>query len=432
MHSNSTFINILKTEIVPALGCTEPIAVALAVAKARETLGQTPTSIKLFLSPNIFKNGMGVGIPGTGMIGLHIAAALGAVYGESAHRLELLTGITDNVVDEAKAIVDNNKVSIEIRDESEKLYIEAICTNSDGEWAKAIIAEKHSNIILVEKNGEVIERNQNQNENNNVEDGSLKEKVSLTVEEIFNFITRVPFVDIEFILTTVDYNDAIAQEGLSKEYGLSVGRKLKGYIEKGILSDDLMNNAMYLTAAASDARMSGSTLPVMSNSGSGNQGITATLPVYSVAKGLKTDKETLARALALSHLVVIHIKNYLGRLSALCGCAVAATGAGCGVTYLMGGGLKESIYTIKNMVGNITGMVCDGAKEGCALKVSTGVSAAIQSALLALEGIVISSNDGIIDEDIEKTIQNFGRVGSEGMNQTDKLLLDIMASKGKA
>lgn len=432
MHSNSTFISILKAEVVPALGCTEPIAVALAVAKARETLGQTPATIKLFLSPNIFKNGMGVGIPGTGMIGLHIAAALGAIYGKSDNGLELLTGITDNVADEAKAIVDNNKVSIEIREGSEKLYIEAICTNSDGEWAKAVIAEKHSNIILVEKNGEVIERNQNQNENNNVEDGSLKDKVSLTIEGIFNFIARVPFADIKFILTTVDYNDAIAQEGLSKVYGLSVGRTLKGYIEKGILSDDLMNNAMCLTAAASDARMSGSTLPVMSNSGSGNQGITATLPVYSVAKGLKTDMETLARALALSHLVVIHIKNYLGRLSALCGCAVAATGAGCGITYLMGGGLKETIYTIKNMVGNITGMVCDGAKEGCALKVSTGVSAAVQSALLALDGIVISSSDGIIDEDIEKTIQNFGRVGSEGMNQADKLLLDIMVSKGKA
>ncbi len=430
MHSNSTFINILKTEIVPALGCTEPIAVALAVSKARETLGQTPTSIKLFLSPNIFKNGMGVGIPGTGMIGLHIAAALGAIYGKSDDGLELLTGITDNIVDEAKSIVDNNKVSIEIKEGIEKLYIEAICSNSDGEWAKAVIAEKHSNIILVEKNGEVIESNKNQE--TNAVAGSLKEKVSLTVEEIFNFIVRVPFADIEFILTTVDYNDAIAQEGLSKEYGLSVGRKLKEYIEKGILSDDLMNNAMYLTAAASDARMSGSTLPVMSNSGSGNQGITATLPVYSAAKSLKSDKEALARALALSHLVVIHIKKYLGRLSALCGCVVAATGAGCGVSYLMGGGLKETIYTIKNMVGNITGMVCDGAKEGCALKVSTGVSAAIQSALLALEDIVISSNDGIIDEDIEKTIQNFGRVGSEGMNQADKLLLDIMVSKGKA
>lgn len=430
MHSNSTFINLLKAEVVPALGCTEPIAVALAVAKARETLGEKPSSIKLLLSANIFKNGMGVGIPGTGMIGLHIAAALGAIYGKSADCLELLTGITDSVVDEAKTIVDTNKVLIEIKEGTEKLYIEAICNGVNGQYAKAIIAEKHSNILLVEKNGEVIECNQNQQNNESAE--TIKEKVSLTIEEIFNFITRVPVADIEFMLKTVDYNDTIAQEGLSKEYGLSVGRKLKSYIDKGILSDDLMNNAMYLTAAASDARMSGCTLPVMSNSGSGNQGITATLPVYSAAKYLKANQETLVRALALSHLVAIHIKSYLGRLSALCGCIVAATGAGCGVSYIMGGGLNESIYTIKNMVGNVTGMVCDGAKEGCALKVSTGVSSAIQSALLGLEGVVISSNDGIIDEDVEKTIRNLGRIGSEGMNQTDKLLLEIMVSKGKA
>ena len=429
MNSNTTFINLLKAEIVPALGCTEPIAVALAVAKARETLGETPSSINLFLSPNIFKNGMGVGIPGTGMTGLYIAAALGAVYGKSTDCLELLTGINDKIVDEAKTIVDENKISIEIKDGSEKLYIEAICKGLNGQFAKAVISEKHSNILLVEKNGEVVECKQNQ-QNNDI-DGKLKDNVSLSIEEIFNFVTSVPAADIEFMLKAVDLNNAIAQEGLSKKYGLSVGRTLKSYIDKGILADDIMNNAMALTAAASDARMSGCTLPVMSNSGSGNQGITATLPVYSVAMHLKTDNETLVRALALSHLVAIHIKSYLGRLSGLCGCIVAATGAGCGVSYLMGGGLKESVYTIKNMVGNVTGTICDGAKEGCALKVSTGVSSAIQSALLALEGIVISSNDGIIDEDVEKTIQNLGRIGSEGMNQTDKLILDIMVSKGK-
>ena len=430
MHNNSTFINLLKAEVVPALGCTEPIAVALAVAKARETLGETPTSIKLFLSPNVFKNGMGVGIPGTGMTGLPIAAALGAVYGKSADSLELLTGITDSVVKKAKTIVKENKITIEVRNASDILYIEAICIGVNGESAKAVIAERHSNILLVEKNGEVIERNQNQQ--NKAAEGNVEDSVSFTIEDIFNFIDSVPVADIEFMLKTVELNHAIAQEGLSKPYGLSVGRMLKAYVDKGILSGGLMNNAMYLTAAASDARMAGCTLPVMSNSGSGNQGITATLPVYSAAKHLKADEETMMRALALSHLVAIHIKSYLGRLSALCGCVVAATGAGCGVSYLMGGGLNESIYTIKNMVGNITGMVCDGAKEGCALKVSTGVSAAIQSALLALDGSVISSNDGIIDEDIEKTIRNLGSIGSHGMNQTDTQILDIMVSKGKA
>lgn len=430
MHDNSTFINLLKAEVVPALGCTEPIAVALAVAKAREALGETPISVQLFLSPNVFKNGMGVGIPGTGMTGLYIASALGAIYGKSKDSLELLTGITNEVVDRAKTIVDENKISIEIRDGKQKLYVEAICYGSNGHSAKAVIAKRHANIILVEKNGEVIEDNRTQH--TIIADEKEKDDVSLTIDEIFNFITTVPAADIEFMLKTVELNNTIAQEGLSRPYGLGVGRRLKGYVEKGVLAGGLINNAMYLTAAASDARMSGCTLPVMSNSGSGNQGITATLPVYSVAQHIKADEETLIRALALSHLVAIHIKSYLGRLSALCGCVVAATGAGCGVSFLMGGGLNETVYTIKNMVGNITGMVCDGAKEGCALKVSTGVSAAIQSALLALDGSVISANDGIIEQDIEKTIRNLGKIGSEGMNQTDEQILDIMVSKEKS
>ncbi len=428
MYQNSTFIKLLKAEVVPALGCTEPIAVALAVAKARETLGEIPTSIKLFLSPNIFKNGMGVGIPGTGMTGLPIAAALGAIYGKSADCLELLTGVDANDVNRAKSLVSENRVSVQVKEGTEKLYIEAVCSNTQNSWAKAIITDKHSNISKVELNGELIDCKTAKQVDS--ENDSKKESVSLTVESIFDFIVNVPFKDIEFILRTVDYNTTIANEGLSKDYGLRVGRVLKGYIDKGILADDLMNNAMYLTAAACDARMAGCTLPVMSNSGSGNQGLTATLPVYSAAIRFKSSNEELARALALSHLVAIHIKHHLGRLSALCGCVVAAAGAGCGVSYLMGGRLNEAIFTIKNMVGNVTGMVCDGAKEGCALKVSSGVSSAIQSALLAIQGVVISSNDGIIDDDIEKTIKNLALVGSDGMTQTDELLLNIMVSKG--
>ncbi len=428
MNNNSVFIDLLKNEVVPALGCTEPIAVALAVAKARETLGETPQKIKLLLSANIFKNGMGVGIPGTGMIGLYIASALGAIYGKSANSLEVLAGVTDNVVAQANKFVDGGNITIEVKDTPEKLYIEAICYGANDQWAKAVIVQKHSNIVLVEKNGQVLESAQHHGDTAN---GNSLENVSLTVEEIFSFVNRVPFTDIEFILDTVSYNEALAHEGLNSEYGLNVGRNLKKYVDKGVLSDDLMNNAMYFTAAASDARMSGSKLPAMSNSGSGNQGITATLPVFVAAKRLGSSKEELARALALSHLIAIHIKTYLGRLSALCGCVVAASGAGCGVAYLMGGGLDAISSTIKNMTGNVTGMICDGAKAGCALKVSSGVNSAIQSALLALEGVVISCNDGIIDEDVEKTIGNLGRIGSEGMNETDELLLDIMVAKNK-
>lgn len=429
MNNNSTFIDILKAEVVPALGCTEPIAVALAVAKARETLGQNPSKVKLYLSGNIFKNGMGVGIPGTGMTGLYIASALGAIYGKSSDSLEVLSGVTQDVVAQATRFVDDGHITIEVKETTEKLYIEAICYGDDDQWAKAVIVQKHSNIVLVEKNGEVLESiDENHGE---AENGNSLENISLSVKEVFDFITQVPYEDIKFILETVTYNSALAHEGLSTDYGLNVGRNLKSYVDRGVLSDDLMNNAMYFTAAASDARMSGSKLPAMSNSGSGNQGITATLPVFVASQRLNSGDEKLARALALSHLIAIHIKTHLGRLSALCGCVVASAGAGCGVAYLMGGGLEAVNYTIKNMTGNVTGMICDGAKAGCALKVSSGVSSAIQSALLALDGVEISCNDGIIDEDVEITIANLGKIGSDGMNETDELLLDIMVSKSK-
>lgn len=429
MNNYDKIIQLLKNEVVPALGCTEPIAVALAVAKAREVLGEEPQRVELLISANIFKNGMGVGIPGTGITGLPIAGALGAVYGNSSDCLEVLKGVNTEAVEKAKAIVEEKRVKISVKKNSEKLYVEAICHGINN-ISKAIITTKHSNISIVELNGEVLEcRTGNEKAENLNSDSSSGENVPLSIDSIFTFATTVPYNQIEFILSSVEYNNTIAQEGLVNEYGLMVGRKLKGFIDRGILSDDMMNNAMLITAAACDARMAGSMLPVMSNSGSGNQGITVTMPVFSVAERLKSNNEQTARALVLSHLTAIHIKRNLGRLSALCGVVVAATGAGCGVAYLMGGGKKEISYTIKNIVGNITGMICDGAKEGCSLKVSTGVSAAIQSALLAIDGTVVSSNDGIVEEDIEKTIQNLGEIGSKGMMQTDEMMLQIMVSK---
>lgn len=426
-NTNETFLNLLKKEVVPALGCTEPIAVALAVAKARETLGERPDRVDVRVSANIFKNGMGVGIPGTGMTGLPIAAALGAIHGNSSDRLELLKDISKEIVNDALGLVEKNKVKVGVKENTEKLYVEAVCTNSSGIEAKAIITSRHSNISRVELNGKVIDTGDR--ELFQLSGTTSPENITLSVEEIFHFSVQVPLHEIEFLLRSVKMNLLIAEEGLKNNYGLQVGKKLKENIEKGILSDDLMNAAMSLTAAACDARMAGLAMPVMSNSGSGNQGITATLPIVAASRKLGSSNDKLIRALALSHLIAIHVKNYLGRLSALCGCVVAAASAGCGICYLLGGGEKEVIYTIKNMIGNVTGMICDGAKEGCALKVSSGVGSAIQSALLALDGIVISSNDGIIEDDVEKTIKNLGEIGSKGMAQTDELLLRIMVSK---
>ncbi|MBR5055571.1 MAG: serine dehydratase subunit alpha family protein, partial [Bacteroidales bacterium] len=251
----------------------------------------------------------------------------------------------------------------------------------------------------------------------------------ITVRQIFDFACNVPLEKIEFMMESVEMNKRLSNEGLTHHYGLQVGRTLLAEDNSSVYGDNLLTYAMACTAAASDARMAGCTLSAMSNSGSGNQGVTVTMPVISIAEKTGASHEQLMRAIALAHLVAIHIKGYLGRLSALCGCVIASTGASCGIVYLRGGGYEEICSSIKNMIGNITGMVCDGAKVGCALKVASGVACALQSAVLALEGKCISPNDGIIEEDIEKTISNLGRIGSVGMRSTDEMILDIMTCK---
>lgn len=420
------FLNLIKSEVVPALGCTEPIAVALASSKASSLIKNDIKKINIFVSANILKNGMGVGIPGTGMVGLHIAAALGAIGGNSDAELEVLKDINTKQIDESKQFVKENKVSVAVKDVPNKLYIEAEIFDGEN-TSRVIIKDKHANIVFVQLNDSILlDLSQ---EELICSDTNENPGVFATVEEIYTFSTTADFNDIKFILEGAKMNKKISFEGLNNDYGLKVGKTLMHNIEKGLLSKDLQNYAMAYTAAASDARMAGSMLPVMSNSGSGNQGITVMMPVIAVAEHLNTDEEKLARALILANLVAIHIKAYLGRLSALCGCVVASSGASCGIAYLLGGSLKNINYAIKNMAGNIVGMICDGAKTGCALKVSTGVSAAVQSALLAIEEIEIGCTDGIIDNDIEKTIQNLAIIGTKGMNETDKLILDIMTCK---
>lgn len=430
-ETRSTYISLLRREVVPALGCTEPIAVTLAVAHAKKALGTSVESVAVMMSANIYKNGMGVGIPGTGRTGLPLAAALGVVTGDPQRGLELLEHVTPADIAAAQRLIDAGKVEVGIAHVAEKLYVKASVRSNMGDTAQCVIHQTHSHVGEIARNGRILYSDTPKE----AEDGSATDSEPgscarrITVKGIFEFATTAPLEELNFILETARMNSAIAEEGLRNAYGLQVGRKMRDQVEKGLLADDLLLQAMTITAAASDARMAGCTMSVMSNSGSGNQGITATLPVVVTAKAVHASEEQLARALALAHLVAIHIKGYLGRLSALCGCVVASSGAGCGVVYLLGGGYEEVCATIKNMVGNVTGMVCDGAKVGCALKVSSGVCSAMQSAFLAKEKICISANDGIIDNDIEKTIQNLGRVGCDGMVQTDHLLLDIMTSK---
>lgn len=426
------FISILKQEVVPALGCTEPIAVSLATARSCEALrsaGFEPETYSVAVSANILKNGMGVGIPGTGMVGLHIAVALASVCGKSSYRLEVLKDLDAAAVESAKQIVDDGKVSIRLADTDELLYVEA-CALAGEHVAKSIISGSHDSIREVTLDGASVMQAQNGAvcEESAPEPGHDADFAkTMTVRQILDFVQTTPLDELEFMMDSVKLNRRLSEEGLSHKYGLQVGR---GIVRNAaIYGDTVLASAMSMTAAASDARMAGCTLPAMSNSGSGNQGITVTVPVISVAESIGASHEQLVRALALSHLVAIHIKGHLGRLSALCGCVVASTGSSCGIVYLRGGGYESICAAIKNMVGNITGMVCDGAKEGCAMKVASGVASSIQSAVLALDGICISSHDGIIDDDIEKTIANLGQIGSVGMKNTDRMILDIMVCK---
>ncbi len=439
-------IELIHKEVKPALGCTEPIAVALAVTKAVDIISENCSHcgdcplwrqtadfrITVEVSGNILKNGMGVGIPGTGMVGLPIAAALGAVCGDPALGLEVLHGVSDSAVARAKELVEAKRVTISVADIDRLLYVKATVSMGHGLEASAEV-NPHAYAVIEDDHDKIVETSFADRILMSSESGAaVKDRTTLdyklTVREIYDFARTVDYEDIQFILDDRTLNLALAKEGLDGDYGLRVGKAIREN-QLEVFGDDLMSYAMGLTAAASDARMAGCTLPAMSNSGSGNQGITVSMPIIAYALKYGIADEPLARALILSNLVAIHIKGFLGKLSALCGCVVASTGSACGIVYLQGGTYEQVCAAIKNMIGNITGMVCDGAKVGCAMKVASGVSSAIQSAVLALRGTCIPSTDGIIDDDIEKTVRNLGTIGSVGMQATDKMILDIMLCK---
>lgn len=431
-------IELIRKEVKPALGCTEPIAVALAVAKAMEIIEEkcAPDTdwrmgesygLKIEVSGNILKNGMGVGIPGTGMVGLHIAAALGAVCGKSEYGLEVLNDLDESSITRAKELVESKSVTVGLAETTLKLYVKAK-VDYNGHCASAVIENDHDNIVETCLDDCTLS-SVRKKAGAECQDQKTTLDYHLTVKEIVDFASSVAYEDIDFILESRTLNLALANEGLSGKYGLKVGYAINLDDNREVFGGDFLCYAMSLTAAASDARMAGCTLAAMSNSGSGNQGITVTMPVIAYSIRYGTDDERLARALVLSHLIAIHIKGYLGKLSALCGCVIASTGSACGLVYLRGGEYEQICAAIKNMIGNITGMVCDGAKVGCAMKVASGVSSALQSAVLAREGICISAHDGIIENDIEKTIRNLGQIGSVGMQSTDNMILDIMVCK---
>ena len=418
-------IALINREVVPAIGCTEPIAVALCAAKASETLGACPEKIEVLLSANILKNAMGVGIPGTDMIGLPIAIALGVLIGKSAYQLEVLKDSNEEAVEQGKKLIDAQAIDIKLKQNiEEKLYIEVHCRKGNDE-STAIISGGHTHFVYVEKNGEVL-----LDERVTTTAETEEQELTLNLKKVYEFATTTPIDEIRFILEAKRLNMNAAELSFKGNFGHHLGKTLKDSKSKrDIMGNNTLTHILSYTSAACDARMAGAMIPVMSNSGSGNQGIAATLPVVVYAENHLKSEEELIRALTLSHLTAIYIKQSLGSLSAICGCVVAATGSSCGITLLMGGTYQQVSYAVQNMIANLTGMICDGAKPSCALKLTSGVSTAVLSAIMAMENNCVSSVEGIIEDDVDKSIRNLTKIGSIGMNETDKLVLDIMTHK---
>ena len=425
--TNSELLHLLRSEVIPAIGCTEPIAVALCVARAKELLGLEPDEITVYLSKNVYKNALAVGIPNTGMTGLPIAIALGATVGKSEYMLEVLRDATPEAVAYAKDYMLRVPATIKVDyDAPSLLYIHAEVRQGD-QTAQATIMDEHTKFV---------ESNEVRGERLEAKGERLEAKgEALTLRRVYDFAIEVDTHELTFLLEGAQMNTAAAETSFADQYGHGLGRLLRANtltatpeMEK-LFGNTLFTKIISYTCGACDARMSGAMVQVMSNSGSGNQGISCSIPVYLYAKENNCNEERRLRALALSNLTVIYIKQSLGRLSALCGCVVAATGSAAGITYLMGGNYEEITYAIKNMIANISGMICDGAKPGCALKVTSGVATAIFSAYLAMQHSYADSTEGIVEDDIDRTIRNLTRIGHDGMKVTDDLILDIMIHK---
>ena len=411
-------ISLIRREVVPAMGCTEPVAVALCAARMAEQLGALPEKVEVELSMNVLKNAMGVGIPGTGMIGLPIAIALGMMVGKSEYLLEVLKEVTPEAVERGKRYIDEGRIAIRLKEDApDGLYIKV--TGYLGlRSEKAVICGAHTRFVEDECCvANVAAANDD------------AEEVLLDLSTIYDFVMQVPMEDIAFIEESGRMNMAAAEQAFNGSYGHHVGKMLKDENARSMVGDGTLAHIMAYTCSACDARMSGASISVMSNSGSGNQGIAATVPVAVYARDHQVEHETYVRALALSNLTAIYIKQSLGRLSALCGCIVASTGASCAITFMMGGTYEQIGFAVKNMIANLTGMICDGAKPSCSLKLSSGVSTAMLSAMLAMQNASVSCLEGIIDEDVDYSIRNLTCIGREAMEETNRMVVGIMTSK---
>ena len=437
------FIRILNSEMELATGCTEPGAVALTAAEA----GQALRKAGVDKAEEITVNGGSFRVPeimsacgatlrevGTTnkTRAADYAAAIGALGGDPVYLLEVMNHVPRETVEAAAALVKAGKVKVNVAQVPQKLYIEVIAKGG-GHTGRAIVRDLHTNVVLVEQDGTAtLDKQDADTAASGDSDVVTPEQIAsfLTVRSIWDYCTKEldPMHDpIDIIRSAVQVNSVISDEGLSKEYGLAIGRNLDLNCRKGLMTRDLTTNSMIAAAAGADARMAGAPVSVVANSGSGNQGITATMPVVAAARWLGIDEPTMLRAVTLSNLIAIRIKSKFGRLSNLCGATVAGTGAACGITYLLGGGYHEICCAIQNMVGNVTGMVCDGAKADCALKISTCVNAACQAAAMGTRGVRVQSTDGIVEENVERTLDNFAILSTHGTS--DSVILDLMLNK---
>ncbi|MGE5654482.1 MAG: serine dehydratase subunit alpha family protein [Bacillota bacterium] len=417
-------LNLLRTEMRPALGCTEPAAVALAAAIAARQLGGQIRRVQIKTDPNVYKNGMGVYVPGTNRYGLKIAAAVGAVGGDPSLELQVLKAATSQDIAVAEQLIARRAVEVAVHGDPGRLLIEATVFGDNG-TATAVISDSHTHLSRLVVNGEERYRE--------IKTVGTKANACLLGINFWDYcqqILSLPTAELDYVVQAAEMNVNVAQAGFKHALGMALGAKYQQLMAKGLLAQDMANQAMAYTAAASDARMQGWPEPVMSVNGSGNQGITVTLPVWTVGHALHKSGDEIAHALALSEGIALYVKQHIGKLSAICACAVAAAiGAGCGVAYLLGGGRQEIEATFKNIAANLTGMICDGAKVGCSFKLATAANCAVVSAMLSMQGVEVTATDGIVADTVEATAANLGQVSNPGMVETDRVILDVMVCK---
>ncbi|MGU5651800.1 L-cysteine desulfidase family protein [Aeromonas allosaccharophila] len=422
------YLQIIQQVVKPALGCTEPIAAAYAAAVAARQLGCEPRRLEVAVSDNLYKNSMGVYVPGTGKIGLAIAAAAGAIGGNADAGLEVLAAIEPEQVITAQGLIDAGNVQVSRTAAPEFIFCRVTVYGSDDKGeehsAEVTLCGGHTRIVEQRRDGEVtFTADQSQSGAT----GSICDGVDISIATIYEFATQVEFEQIRFILKASELNGKLSAEGMNNPYGLEIGRTMQQNIDAGLIGEDVMNRIVMMTAAASDARMGGATLPAMSNFGSGNQGIAATIPVMVIAERFAASEEQLARALIMSHLGAIYIKSHYPPLSAFCGNTVTSAAASMAMVYLAGGSFEQSCFAIQNVLSDSAGMVCDGAKASCAMKVSTSSGAAVRGFLMALNSHSVSGQ-GIVACNVDQTIRNVGQMVKEGMSATDTTIIDIMSA----